>query len=488
MSAPGATARQGAGWRYDHGMDGKPGSVIGATEAIAAFVAGASARDFPPGAEEAAKQAIADTLGVILAGAGAEVAAPLLRYAVASRDGGPVPLLGTGLSAAPETAALVNGTFGHALDYDDVLSMMPAHPSTVILAALLASLGEKPVSGRALVEAYVIGIEVGAKIGLGITQGHYRRGFHATGTLAVFGALAALAKLHAMDSATLRQAFGMAASMASGLRRNIGSMTKPLHSGLAARSALTAFRLAASGLTAAPDAIEAPSGFFAAFGTSESDPDAAVRGLGRPFVIVEPGLALKKFPCCYACHRGMDGLLTLREKLGFDARAVERIVCRMPPGGMLVLTYPRPTTGLEGKFSLEYCLAAGALDGRYTLASFTDDAVQRPEIAALYERIDAHEDPTCKGDDPNFEHRSSGSRGHVEVEVRLRDGRMETVRVDRAPGAPGRALSWDDLRAKFLDCARHAGRAPERLALDAFLRIQTLERQDDVWSVINSLR
>jgi len=469
-------------------MDERRGKATGTTEAIATFIAGASAKDFPPGAGDAATRAIADTFAAILAGSGAEVAEPLLRYAARPGDGGTIPLLGTGATASPETAALVNGTFGHALDYDDVLSMMPAHPSTVILAALLASLDGRPASGRALIEAYVIGIEVGGKIGLGITQGHYRRGFHATGTLALFSALAALAKLHRMDAATARQAFGMAASMASGLRRNFGTMTKPLHSGLAARSALTAFRLAASGFTAAPDVLEAPAGFFAAYGTPESDPDAAARGLGRPWVIVDPGLALKKFPCCHACHRAMDGLLSLRARLGFEAGNVERIVCRMPPGGMLALTYPRPTTGLEGKFSLEYCLAAGALDGGYALSSFTDAAVLRAEIAALYERIEVREDPACRGDDPQYERRSSGSRGHVEVEVRLRDGRAETARVNRAPGSPERPLSWDDLRAKFLDCARHAGRVTEQSALDAFARIQTLERQDDVWSVINSLR
>ncbi len=185
-------------------------------------------------------------------------------------------------------------------------------------------------------------------------------------------------QLHRLDVAATRQAFGIAASMSSGLRRNFGTMTKPLHSGLAARSALTALRLAQSGFTAAPDILEAPSGFFSTYGVEESDPDVAVRDLGRPFVINDPGLALKKFPCCYATHRAMDGLLALRAKLGFEADGVEKITCRMPPGGMRVLTYPRPVTGLEGKFSLPYTLAAGALDGKYALDSFTDAAV--PEI------------------------------------------------------------------------------------------------------------
>ena len=461
--------------------------MAGATETIASFIAGTSLADLPPDAPEKASKAIADTFAVILAGAGSEVTEPLLRYVQSAGETGASPILGTGMTAAAEMAALVNGTFGHALDYDDVLAIMPAHPSTIILSAVLASLNGERVSGKAFIEAYVLGIEIGGKIGLGMTQGHYRRGFHATGTLAIFSGLAALAKLHRLDVPTTRQAFGIAASMASGLRRNFGTMTKPLHSGIAARSALTALRLAQSGFNAAPDILEAPSGFFSTYGVEESDPDAAVRDLGRPFVIVDPGLALKKFPCCYATHRAMDGLLALRSKLRFDATSVDQIICRMPPGGMRVLTYPRPTTGLEGKFSLPYTLAAGALDGQYTLDTFTDAAVRRQEIERFYSRIRAAEDPSCRGDDPHFEKRSSGSRGFVEVEVKLRDGRTDRVRVDKAPGSPTRDLTWDELRTKFMDCARHSRRITQDAAGRAFEAIRNIENADDIGSIVRLL-
>ena len=463
-------------------------AMAGATEAVASFISRASLSELPADAAGKAAKAIADTFAVMLAGAGSEVREPLLRYANAGHERGPIPLLGTGLSASPETAALVNGTFAHGLDYDDVLAIMPGHPSAVILAATLASLDGERVIGKVFIEAYVLGIEVGGKIGLGMTQGHYHRGFHATGTLGLFSAMAALAKLHRLDMAATRQAFGIAASMASGLRRNFGTMTKPLHTGLAARSALTALRLAQSGFTAAPDILEAPAGFFAAYGVEESSPDVVANGLGRPFVISDPGLALKKFPCCYATHRAMDGLLTLRSRLGFEADGVERIVCRMPPGGMRVLTYPRPATGLEGKFSLPYTLAAGALDGSYSLASFTDAAVRRPEIARLYERIEAVEDVSSRGDDPLFDKRSSGSRGFVQVEVRLRDGRSDSVRVDKAPGSPTRDLTWDELRGKFMDCARHSKHVAAKSAEDAFDKLRNLEQCDDLSKIVDLLR
>ena len=462
--------------------------MSGATQRVATFIQDTALEALPADAIPKAKKAIADTFAVILAGVGSEVSGPLLQYVESSRASGNVPILGTGLLTAPETAALVNGTFGHALDYDDVLSMMPAHPSAVILPAVLASLDGKRLSGRSLIEAYVLGIEVGGKIGIGMTVGHYHRGYHATGSLALFSGLAALLKLHRVDVATAQQAFGIAGSMASGLRRNFGTMTKPLHTGIAARSALTAWRLATCGFTAAPDILEAKAGLYSTLGVADSSADITAERLGHPFVIVDPGLALKKFPCCYASHRAMDGLLTLRSKLGFDAASVEKLTCRMPPGGMQVLTYPRPTTGLEGKFSLQYPLAAGVLDGTYSLWTFSDEAVRRKDIQALYARIEVNEDPSCRGEDPEFEKRSSGSRGLVAVEVRLRDGRSDRIRVDNAPGSPARELTWDEMRLKFMDCARQSKRMTDAKAQQAFEALQRLETLDDVGALIELLR
>jgi len=459
---------------------------MGLTESIADFIHGAGLNDCPPEALDKAKKVIADTFAAILAGAGSEVAPPLLRYLEASGDSGASPIWGTKLSASAEVSTLINGTFGHALDFDDVLSMMPAHPSAVILPAVCAEARRHPLTGRALIEAQIVGIEIGGKIGLGITVGHYHRGFHGTGTLGIFCATAALAKRYRLDVATTRGAFGIAASMASGLRRNFGTMTKPLHTGWAARSALAAVQLAASGFTAGHDIMEAKSGFFAAYGVAESDPDVTARGLGKPWVIVDPGIALKKYPCCYACHRGMDGVLALRCKHNFTADDIIKLECRMPPGGMQVLTYPDPVTGLEGKFSLQYSLAAGALDGQYTLGSFTDEAVRRPAIRALLKRVVAHEVPQCRGDDPDFEKRSSGSRGFAEVEVELRNGIRDTIRIDKPPGHPSRELTWDDLSAKFTDCAAQAGLPPER-AHRAFDLLTRLEQVDDVTVVLDLL-
>jgi 2-methylcitrate dehydratase PrpD len=461
--------------------------MTGLTEALAEFIQAKTLQDLPPEALDKAKKAIADTCAVILAGAGSEVAPPLLRYLEQASENGTSPILGSGRAASPEMAALVNGTFGHALDFDDVLSVMPAHPSAVILPTLFADPRAGKLSGEALIEAYVIGVEVGGKIGAAITVGHYHRGFHGTGTLAIFSALGALAKRYRLDLATTRTAFGIASSMASGLQRNFGTMTKPLHTGWAARSALAAVNLARGGFTAAPDVLEAKGGFFAAYGVEASRPEAAIEGLGKPWVIVDPGLALKRFACCYASHRGMDGVLQLNQRLGVSAENLERLECRMPPGGMRVLIYPDPKTGLEGKFSLQYALAAGVLDGKYTLWSFTDEAVRRPRIRDLLTRICAGEDPRCAGDDPLLETRSSGSRGFVEVEAVLKDGRREAVRVDEAPGHPCRELTWGDIAAKFMDCAAQTSIDPSQ-AERALGILKRLESCGDFGEVVALLR
>jgi 2-methylcitrate dehydratase PrpD len=456
------------------------------TEALARFAAETPARDIPEAAYDNAAKAIADTIGCILAGSVADVSAPLLRYLGQIEGDGTRPVLATGKTAPAEIAAMVNGTFGHALDFDDVLSMMPAHPSTVILPALFACL-PKDVSGQRFLEAYILGVEAGAKIGLGIGNGHYRRGWHATGTLAVFSAVTALARLLELDVSTTRQAFGIAASTASGLRCNFGTMTKPLHAGWASRNAVAAVRLAAAGFSATPDAMEANAGFFATYGTEKSDMARTVGALGKPFVLVDPGLALKKYPCCYALHRPIDAMLQLRERLSLTPDNTESVFCRVAPGALRVLPYTAPKTGLEGKFSMEFTLAVGVLDGRFDLAAYSDAGVSRPGIAALLPRMGKEENPSCLGGETDPGARSSGTIGFVEVTVRRRDGAEETVRVDKPTGSPERALTWSDLEAKFHDCAAQAGLASNSAA-DSFAAWRSLRQCGDVGRLIEPLR
>jgi len=457
------------------------------TAGLAAFVRDTRLAQIPEEVLGKASKAIVDAFGAILCGAASEVAPPLLRYLGTSHAQGDAIVLGTHLKTTAELAALLNGSFGAALEYDDVYSAMPGHPAAIMVPALCTEASRGAVEGARVLEAFVVGYEAGAKLALGVGMGHYqRRGFHATGTLAMFCALAALARLRKLNLEQIETAFGIASSMAGGLRCQFGTMMKPFHSGWAARCAVAAVDLAESGFTAAMDAIEnEDGGFIAAYGTEDSDPAAALTTLGNPWSLIDPGFALKKFPSCYAGHRPMDGLLTLKRELDLTAGNVDRITCHVPPGSLRPMRYPDPKTGLEAKFSVPYALAAGVLDGRYSLWTFTDEAVLRPAIKPLLSKVVALEDERCMG--AGQAHRSWGSRGFVEVEARTTAGKQATVQVEFAPGHPQRELTWDDLHEKFIDCAQYAGIA-KTSAETLYERLRDLRACVDLTPLLDSMR
>lgn len=468
--------------------EGGDESELQATEGLSRFITECRYETLPEAVLEKARQAIVDAFAAILCGAASELGPVLFRYLANAAPKGRSPVLGTGVTTSAEMAALVNGTFGAALEYDDVFSAMPGHPAAIIVPALCADAERGTISGKRFLEAFVVGYEVGAKVALGIGQGHYGRGFHATGTLAMFSALGALAKLRRMLVGQIRNAFGVASSMAAGVQCNFGTMVKPLHSGWAARCALAAVDLTQCGLGACTTSLEEmDGGFLSTYGTAQSDATRCLAGLGEPWAIVNPGFALKKFPSCYAGHRAMDGILRLRGELGLTADNVESVLCRSAPGTLRPMRHPAPTNGLESKFSIPYALAAGVLDGRYTLWTFTDEAVNRPQVRALLPKMTEVEDPRCLGDDPNEAKRSAGTRGFVEVEARTLDGRASKVRVDLAPGNPLRPLTWEDIEAKLADCAASAG-LEQRVAGRLYGYLRRLDDCEDLAKVLEAMR
>lgn len=424
----------------------------GATQAVARFIRGTTFASVPEPVRESARRTIADTVAAFLAGSGGEVAPHLREFLKRNPSPGPAPVIGWGTSVTPEVAAMVNGTLGHALDYDEVTTLYPAHPSVPVLAALLASRAPA-LDGESLITAYATGFEAGGQIARGLGLAHYHRGWHATGTLALFAALAALAKARDLSEDEIRTAFGIAASFSSGMQRNFGTMTKPLHSGWAARSALVAVELALVGWTANPQILEVPRGYLSLYGNEQSDPEKIAPALGVPWVFVSPGVSLKKYPCCWALHRGIDAVLQLRAELG--AENITSLSCHMPPGAFSQVPYMRPATGLEGKFSVPYTCAAALLDGQVTLQTFTDPAVARPEVAALYDRVEVVEDPACNSSDKSVGGAGDapGEIGYVEVTATTARG-QRTLRVYAPTGSPQHPMTWEEIEAKFADCAR----------------------------------
>jgi 2-methylcitrate dehydratase PrpD len=467
------------------GADRSDGAVS-IEQCLARFIANTTIEDVPDSVLQTAKLAIADTVAVIVAGTRSELAPAVFSYLEEEHASGPHPVVGSNLRLPADKAALANATLGHALDYDDVVSAMPGHPSAILLPALMAGHNGAALDGASFVTAYVVGFEVATKMGIAMGNGHYRRGWHATGTLGIFGATAAIASVLGFDQARAAMALGIAASMAAGLRVNFGTMTKPLHSGWAASAGIVAARLAAAGFTSSVTALGGTGGFFDVYGGDMVRArEVMLSGLASPFTMVAPGMSLKKYPCCYAVHRAIDALVSMRAegRLDASARLLEAIV---PPGSLLPLPYQRPRSGFEAKFSMEYTLAAGALGDDFGFETFNDAAVARPEIGELLERTSVREDVACSPDDPRGERASAGTRGLIVVRVVGADGDVTERVVTTPPGSPKRPLGWPDMEAKFFDCAAF-GRLDPAVSERTLARIRTIEAQPDVSDLFGSL-
>ncbi|SIM72696.1 MmgE/PrpD family protein [Micromonospora cremea] len=454
------------------------------TARLADFIADTSRKDFPDGIEDAAVRLVIDTIGVILAGRSGGAGAKILHYAeqACGSVGGPTNWLGIPVSAPPELVALASSTLGHALDFDDELAGT-GHPASILASAILA-MPTRPLTGEKLIEAFVIGYEANVRVAHLVGHRHYRKGWHTTSTIGGFGAVAATSKLLGLDAAQIRTALGIAGSLASGIQRNFGTETKPLHSGLSARNGVLATQLAAASFTAAPNILDGPRGFTEIYADGGDHQDA-LDDLGQSWALLAPGATLKKYPCCYATHRPIDAVLRLRAEHNLKPSDVVAVIDRAPTFGLTPLIHHDPKTGLQGKFSLEYVVAAALLDGQITLGSFTDDMVNRPEIRALLPLLDAKEDPRCRPEDPTAKDSSAGTGGFHEVTIRTTDGRELSTRVDYPSGSPKHPLSWDDSRAKFRDCVLAAGRNEER-GMALFDALRGLPSLTDVHATLDS--
>jgi 2-methylcitrate dehydratase PrpD len=413
-----------------------------ATERLASFVELTRFEALPAEVVTAAKRVVLDTLGVTVAGVRGEGSRILLASLTSTADAGAATVLGTDLRASPAQAALANGALGHALDFDDVIMGIIAHPSVPVLPAVLAVAEKSGGRGREALTAFAVGLEVECRLGNALGPSSYARGWHATPVLGALGAAAACANLLRLDLERTQHALGIATSMASGTRQNFGTMTKPLHAGLAARAGVEAAQLASRGFTAAPGIIEAPMGFGVLFSPDGDWRPEEMGDPGRPWGIVDPGISVKKYPCCFMTHAALDATLTATGARPHEAREVEAIEVRVPVGSVSALIHHRPTTGLEGKFSMEYCVAAAVIDGGVRLRSFDDESVQRPAVQELLRRVSVVE---VRGEE-------EGALAPTRATLWVRDGSSLTAEVMGERGSPEDPLSWEELVAKYRDC------------------------------------
>jgi 2-methylcitrate dehydratase PrpD len=417
---------------------------MSATSRLAEFVAKSRWEDCPAAAVDAARRAILDCLGVMLAGS-AEPAARIIQTVADAEGGTPLcTVVGTGRRTGAVWAALCNGTAAHALDFDDTNFAMMGHPSAPVLSAALAAAELALADGRALVHAFLLGFEVETSLAEVINPPHYERGWHATCTLGTLGAAAAAARLLGLDAIQVRTALAVAASQASGLKENFGTMTKPFHAGHAARSGVLAALLAREGWTASEQAIEGPQGFLRVLGAGKIELDALDR-LGAPWKILTSGVAVKPYPSCACTHSIIDGTLELRRAHGLRPEQVTEVTIGVNTIVPKILIHSDPRTGLQAKFSAEFAAAAALAEERVGLTTFTDDTVQDARIRALMKRVRMVVDPAIPGD----LERHMWTR----VTIRLADGRVLSVGPREVPGHPSNPLPLQALREKFSECA-----------------------------------
>ncbi len=456
----------------------------GLTKEVAAFIVNTRYDDLPGEALRIAVRCLIDGAGVILSGSTDEASVILREYLEGLGGRGEAAVLGTKLRLPSPAAALANGTSGHAQDFDDTqLSVSPdrisgllTHPTTPVLAAALAEGEVRGISGKEFLNAFILGFEVECKIAEAINPIHYKKGYHTTGTIGAFGAAAASGRILGLSEGQMRCALGIVASMSAGIRANFGTMTKPLHAGRAAENGVTAARLARLGFISDPNVLENPWGFFRILGDS-FDAEAISGKLGTPYTMVEPGVSIKPYPSGVLSHPSMNAMLDLVSQYDLQYGDVDEIYLYAASNILNPLRYALPQTGLEGKFSLPFCLTSILLRRRAGIKEFSDEFVRSSQVQAMMKRVKTVLDPEIE------------ARGYAKilsrVEVRLKDGRV--LKKDSGPykGGPENPLSEAELDEKFSVCAGLV--LPDEKIARALELLKDIKRLEDVGKLIPAL-
>jgi 2-methylcitrate dehydratase PrpD len=457
--------------------------AVGLTEELATFVSKTSYRDVAPEVIRRARGFILDGLGVIVAGSTEKGARIVQEYIRRMQGAGEATVVGGGFAAPAAKAALVNGVSGHAMDYDDTqLSTskesvygLLTHPTTPVLAAVLGVGEREGISGKEMLLAYILGVEVECRVADAIDPRHYQSGFHSTATIGGLGAAMAIGKMLRLREDALLRTLGLAASMASGLRENFGTMTKPLHAGRSAENGVTAAELAARGFTSAVNIIEAPRGFFSAM-AGGGDAGKIAGRLGNPYFMIEPGISIKPYPSGSLSHPAQDVILDLAKRHDLRPDDIDSIVVGTNSNVPNALIYPMPKTALEGKFSIPFCMAIAIIDRKAGIAQFTDRKVRDAKIVDLMKRVTLVVDPELEA--------LGYDQVRSRVRVTLKDGRMVEGRADVARGHPEKPMSWDELAEKFRDCC---ALVPEVRAEEAIGIVADLDKLKSIAPLIRAL-
>jgi len=402
------------------------------TQILAKFVATHPSRGWSDAVEHEAHRTFLNWVGCAVGAARHESAEATLGAIRMLQPSAQSTVLGRADKVDMASAALVNGITSHTFDFDDTHLKTIIHPAGPVASALLALAEVTGSSGREVIDALVLGIDVSCRMGNCLYPEHYDRGWHITGSTGTLGAAAGCARLLKLDEAQTAMALGIAASQPIGMREQFGTMTKPFHPGAAARAGLTSALLAKHGFTASPKALEAPRGYAQVVST-KYDWNEITGELGSRFEISFN--TYKPFACGIVIHPTIDAATQLRAK-GVKAQDVERVELRVHPLVLELTGKKEPQDGLQGKFSVYHGFAAGLIFGRAAEGEYDDEIVRRDDVTALRRKVVATVDEKI-------------DEAAADVTAILKDGRKVHVLVEHAIGSLERPMSDADLEAKF---------------------------------------
>jgi 2-methylcitrate dehydratase PrpD len=415
---------------------------MGKTETtLANFALNFPTQDIPPEIMHLAKRCVMNSCGVALYGTLDPAIDILLNFLNAEGCAPKATVLGKGFKTSPQNAALANGFLGHLEDYDDTHTTV-IHPSAPILPAALALSEQRTVSGRDLLAAFAVGVEVACRIGLVIYR-HFREGaahWHITNTCGVLGAAAAAGRLLKLTQEQMVYAFAIAGTQASGVREVFGSMCKPFHAGKAAQNGTVASLLAQRGFTGTDGIFEGERGLVGIMATGH-DINEATHDLATRWELPQNGL--KPYACGQANHGLLDAVLALRKKSGVAPHTIKHMQGSVQQFAPALVRRRHPRSGLESKFCYYHSTAVAMIDGQALPAQFTDARAVDAEVAALRERIDFSED-------------TSLSRRAAVMSVELNDGTTYIERIEHPTGTPGNPMSDAMVQEKFAGLATAA--------------------------------
>jgi 2-methylcitrate dehydratase PrpD len=418
---------------------------------LAEFVSGHPSKGWSEAVDREAHRTFLNWLGCAVGAAQHEATEAALAAVRALEPASQSSIAGRSERVDMASAALLNGISSHTFDFDDTHLKTIIHPAGPVASAVLALAEHLDASGRALIDALVLGIDVACRLGNVVYPEHYDRGWHITGTTGMFGAAAGCARLLGLDAHRTAMALGIAASQPVGLREQFGTMTKPFHPGGAARAGLMSALMAREGFTSSPRAIEAARGWAQVVST-RCRWNEATDELGDRFEISFN--TYKPFACGIVIHPSIDGCVQLRDQ-GILPEQIERIELKVHSLVLELTGKKEPADGLQGKFSVYHGCAAGLIFGRASEEQYADEIVARPDVVDLRRKVMATVDDSI-------------DEASADLTAILKDGRRVHVRVDHAIGSLARPMSNQQLEDKFAHMSSPIlGTAQTRRLLDA---------------------